>query len=134
MSEQAPALTPRQALWLVLVQLLVSLLGAAALWLFVDQSLHARSALVGGLIATTANGWFALKVFGRGQTRKKTDPARMLRSLYWGEINKLVLTGALFVAAFVLMRPVSGAALIVAYFVVHMTPFVASMFIRQQQH
>ena len=58
----------------------------------------------------------------------KDEPVVVLRSFYWGEINKILLTGALFVAAFVLIRPVNGAALLAVYFLVYMTPLVVDYF------
>lgn len=129
-------LTSGQAFGLVLIQLMVTLL--VTIVLFTADAGADRvmtwSGLTGGLIATLANGWFVLRVFGRSRNEREADPAVVLRSLYWGEINKLIFTGAMFVAAFVLIRPVNGAALIAVYFLVHMTPFVASMFIRTQQH
>ncbi len=129
MVEPVRGLTARQAFRLVLVQLAVTLLAAALLVVFSGSGwVLAYSALTGGLIATLANGWFALKVFGRKRAGRNPDPVVLLRSLYWGEINKLIFTGAMFVAAFVLLKPVSGAALIAVYFLVHMTPFVASLF------
>ena len=130
MVEPARGLSARQAFRLVLVQLAVTMFVAALLLAVFSGSgwVLAYSALTGGLIATLANGWFALKVFGRRREDRNPDPVVLLRSLYWGEINKLIFTGAMFVAAFVLLEPVSGAALIAVYFLVHMTPFVASLF------
>jgi len=81
------------------------------------------SGLTGGLIATLTSSWFAIKVFGNHRTN---EPVAVLRSFYWGEINKILLTGALFVAAFVLIKPVNGAALLAAYFLVYMTPVLVS--------
>ncbi len=131
MAAKIPVMRAAEALKLVLTQAIVTLIIAASLLLFKDGATLAYSALAGGAIAALANGWFALKVFGR-RRKGEVDAATELRAFYWGEINKLVLTGALFVAAFVLIRPVSGAALIAAYFMVHMTPFVVSVFIKQQ--
>ena len=79
----------------------------------------AYSALTGGMIATLANAWFALKVLGGKQPE---DAAAVLRGFYWGELNKILFTCAMFVAAFVLIRPVNAAALLAVYFFVHMTP------------
>ena len=81
----------------------------------------AYSALAGGLIATTTSTWFAVKVFTARQTN---EPAVELRSFYWAEINKIILTGAMFIAAFVLIKPVNGAALLAVYFLVYITPVV----------
>lgn len=123
-------ITAALALRLVLLQLAVTLILSSALLVLVDGDdarVSAGSALAGGSIATLANAWFAFKVFNLGTMQ---DPVRVLRSFYWGEINKIIITGALFITAFVLIDPVNGAALIAVYFVVHMTPFVASMFIK----
>ena len=104
------------------------LLSAILLVVYIESGwVDAYSGLTGGMIATLANGWFALKVFHH---KRDGDAVMMLRSFYWGEINKILFTGAMFIAAFILIRPVNGAALIAVYFLVHMTPFIASMFIK----
>jgi len=84
----------------------------------------AYSALAGGLIATVTSAWFAVKVFTARQTN---EPAVELRSFYWAEINKIVLTGAMFIAVFVLIKPVNGAALLAVYFLVYITPVVVDV-------
>lgn len=86
-------------------------------------STKAYSALTGGLIATIASAWFAYKVF-----RVSPDSAAhtMLASAYMGEIYKIVLTGALFLCAFVLIKPISAWVLLITYFLVHMTPALVS--------
>jgi ATP synthase protein I len=96
-----------------------------SLLLLVVDWTAAYSALAGGLIAALTTAWFALKVFGN---KGVDEPIVVLRSFYWGEINKILLTGALFVAAFVLIRPVNGAALLAVYFLVYMTPLVVDYF------
>ena len=82
------------------------------------------SGLTGGMIATFATAWFAAKVFG---AKPDQDPVKILRSLYLGEINKILITVSMFVAAFVLIRPVNAAALIAVYFLVYLTPFIVSV-------
>ena len=84
----------------------------------------AYSALTGGVIATLANAWFTLKVFGASYS---DEPSVVLRTFYWGELNKILFTCAMFVAAFVLIKPVNAAALLAVYFFVHMTPAMISM-------
>jgi ATP synthase protein I len=91
---------------------------ALAACLFLVDATTAYSGLTGGLIAALANGWFAFKVY----TAKGEQPAQVLRVFYLAEINKLLMTGALFVAAFVLLKPVNAAALLAAYFFIHMMP------------
>ena len=50
----------------------------------------------------------------------------MLASYYSGEIYKIVLTGALFICAFVLIKPISALAFLLTYFAIHMTPALVS--------
>lgn len=103
----------------VVPQLILTLVVSAIL-LLVNVT-AAYSALTGGLIATMTTGWFALKVFA---SRHTNEPAVELRSFYLAEINKIILTGAMFVAVFVLIKPVNGAALLAVYFLVYITPVV----------
>ena len=91
--------------------------------LFIDLVM-AYSALTGGMIATVANAWFAFKVF---RVRPDSAAVTMLASAYTGEMYKIMLTGALFLCAFVLIRPVSAVALLITYFLVHMAPIVVSV-------
>lgn len=106
----------KQAVSFVVAQLITSIV-LAALLLGYDL-IAAYSGLIGGMIATLANGWFALKVF----SARNTQPVQALRSFYWAEINKLIMVGAMFIAVFVMLRPVNAAALLAAYFLVHMVP------------
>ena len=92
--------------------------------LLFHSGVAAYSGLVGGMIAILATAWFALKVFG---VKLNQDPVRVLRTLYLGEINKILITVSLFIAAFVLIRPVNAAALVAVYFVVYLTPFIVNV-------
>lgn len=93
------------------------------LMLFFDV-VKAYSALTGGLIATIANAWFAYKVF-----RVSPDSAAetMLASVYMGEIYKIIMIGAMFICAFVLIKPVSAVVLLISFFVIYMTPALVSV-------
>jgi ATP synthase protein I len=113
----------KEAIIYIFAQLVVT--AVLSILLLAVSWIAAYSALTGGLIATLTTAWFALKVL----CNKCTDePVVVLRSFYWGEINKILLTGALFVAAFVLIKPVNGAALLAVYFLVYMTPLVVDYF------
>lgn len=109
----------------MLAQLAVTVV-ISVLLLFMNWT-AAYSGLTGGLIATLTTAWFALKVL---DNKSREEPVVVLRTFYWGEMNKILLTGALFVAAFVLIRPVNGAALLAVYFFVYMTPLVVD-YVRQ---
>ncbi len=112
----------KQAIIYTQSQLVLTIVISLALFFF--DAVQAYSALTGGLIATVASAWFAYKVF-----RVKPDSAAvtMLASAYMGEMYKIILTGALFLSAFVLIRPISAVALLITYFVIHMTPAMVSM-------
>ena len=112
----------KQAVGFIIGQLIVTFLGAVIA--LVVGWIEAYSALTGGLIATLTTAWFAAKVF----TNRSDEPARIIRSLYLGEIYKILLTAALFLLAFVLIRPISAVALLGCYFIVYMTPAMLSVF------
>lgn len=111
----------KQAIKYIKSQLVLTLAISMAL-LFLDV-VKAYSALTGGLIATIASAWFAYKVF---RVSPESAAQTILASAYMGEIYKIVLTGALFICAFVLIKPISAAVLLVTYFFIHMTPAVVS--------
>jgi ATP synthase protein I len=98
-------------------------------WYWPSGWTAAYSALIGGMIATLANAWFAYKIFG---TKPTDQPEVVVRNFYWGELNKILFTCAMFVAAFVLIRPVNAAALLAAYFIVHMTPAAVDVISRRK--
>ena len=113
----------QQVFRFVLTQLLLTIVLSAIL-LFFDYVV-AYSAFVGGLIATLANTWFAIKVF---RVKSTVAAETLLATFYVGEIFKFVFTGAMFVMAFVLIKPLSIVALLLTYFLIHMTPAVQNAF------
>jgi ATP synthase protein I len=123
--------TARQARGFIIAQLATTFILSAILlgWYWPSGWTVAYSALTGGMIATLANAWFALKIFG---AKPSDRPEVVLRNFYWGELNKILFTCAMFVAAFVLIRPVNAAALLVAYFLVHMTPAAVNILSRRK--
>ena len=113
----------QQAFRFVMAQLLATLVVAAILLMF--DRVVAYSSLVGGLIATLANAWLAIKVF---RVKSTVAAESLLTTFYVGEIYKFVFTGAMFIVAFVLIKPVSAIALLLTYFLIHMTPAVVNVF------
>ena len=102
----------------------------SAVWMVVGY-IAAYSALVGGLIATLANAWFAIKVFRPRSKGKSTETAEtVLTTFYVGEIYKFIFTGAMFFMAFVLIKPISAIALLATYFLIHLTPAVVNIFMQ----
>jgi len=118
----------------ILAQIVATIALSSALLIY-DFTV-AYSAFAGGLIATLANTWFAVKVFRDRPIESSSDTAEtVLATFYVGEIYKFIFTGAMFIIAFVLIKPVSVVALLVTYFLIHMTPAVVNVFSRDsQQH
>ena len=129
-SDQPEQKQQNQVLKFILAQFIATLFFSAGLLIF-DYTM-AYSALVGGLIATMANAWFAAKVFRPKSSIDSTGSAEtaetILATFYVGEIYKFLFTGAMFIMAFVLIKPISVIALLVTYFLIHMTPAVVNVF------
>jgi ATP synthase protein I len=113
----------QQALRFIITQLIMTLVLSVILLFF--GRVVAYSSLVGGLIATLANAWFAIKVF---RVKPTVAAETLLATFYVGEIYKFIFTGAMFIVAFVLIKPLSAVALLVTYFLIHMTPAVQNAF------
>jgi len=109
-----PVYTPPRA---ILAQFGLTLALAVALlpW----GSVAAYSALIGGLVAASANALFAIGVFGR---YRASQPAALAGRLVLAELLKLAFTGALFLAAIIAVRPLSPVALFMAFLAVQLAP------------
>ena len=112
----------QQVFRFITVQLLTTLVLSAILLIF--NCVVAYSSLVGGLIATLANAWLAIKVFHLEPT---VTAETLLTTFYVGEIYKFVFTGAMFIVAFILIKPINVVALLVAYLLIHLTPAVVNV-------
>lgn len=100
----------RAVMQIVGLQLAVAVL-AALIFLGWSGTAAATSALIGGAIAVVPGAFYALRVIrSRG-----ASPDRVLRAHYAGEFGKLVLTFAMFAAAFAWMKNVSVLPLFAAY-------------------
>ena len=80
----------------LLGQTVVTLCVAAGAWLWQGQ-VAGVSALLGGATAVIPNGFLAARLL---QWRAGSSAASLLRSVWIGEIGKLLLTVALFAAIF----------------------------------
>lgn len=116
--EQEHQRSQQQAFRFILTQLLTAIILSAILLMF--DRVIAYSSLLGGLIATLANAWYAIKVFAV----KPTTAEALLTTFYVGEMYKIILTGSMFLMVFVLVAPISGASLLLTYLLIHMTPAV----------
>ncbi len=109
---------------LLLIQFILSLfIGAVSGLLGYTEAV---SAIAGGLIASLTNGYFAWKVFAKQQ---ETESAQILSTYYRAEVGKIILTVMLFVFVFNTIKPLSVIALMSAYLLITMIPWLASFFV-----
>jgi len=123
--ERQHQLSRQQAFRFIITQLLTTIVLSGTL-LFFDR-IVAYSSFIGGLIATLANAWFAIKVF---RIKPTVAAETLLTTFYVGEIYRFVLTGALFMMAFVLIKPLSAVALLLTYLLIHITPAVHNVLLK----
>lgn len=101
------------------------------LLLSVFGGLHGWSGFVGGMIAALANGYFALRAFVRYRAQQ---PERIARRMLGAEIQKLVLTGLMFLLAIRYITPLSMGALLGGYLIVQVVVPLVVTLIHDRQH
>ena len=97
--------------------------GASAATLAIEVEL-ALSVLLGGLICTLPNVYFARQLFTK---RRNAEPHSLLRSIYVAEIIKVVLAIALFAIVFINYKEVHALPLFATYFIVHACTWAAPL-------
>ncbi|RZV38133.1 MAG: F0F1 ATP synthase subunit I [Chromatiales bacterium] len=103
---------PRVIMWQFLI-------GAAlaAVLLGVFGKVAGYSAMLGSLTAVIPNAFLALRLMA---PRRDPGAQSLMRAVWIGEVGKLALTVILFVLVFVLVRPLSPAALFAGFIVSQM--------------
>jgi ATP synthase protein I len=105
-------------------QLLFLLVLCAAAAILTDW-INAYSLLIGGLISALPGALFAKKVF-RYRGARSTE--LIVKEMYSGEAQKLVLMGAGFAVSFIFVEPLNAMALFSGFVLVHITGVL--MFVR----
>ncbi len=101
------------------------------LLLLLYGTVEALSGLAGGLIAALANGFFAIRAFAPYRAQ---EPGRIASRLFGAEIQKLLLTGLMFVLAIKIISPLSIGALLGGYLIVQVVvPLVVTLIHDRQQ-
>lgn len=113
---------------IVSIQFVSSLLAGVISWVLIKDA--AASVLAGGLIASLSNGYFAWKVFAK---QRETESAQILSTYYRAEVGKIILTVMLFVFAISVIKPLNVIALMSAYLLITMIPWLASFFINNDK-
>jgi len=112
---------------LVVTQLLLT--GVMSLLFLAKDMSAAYSALLGGLIFTLPNAYFAFKAFTHSGARQAK---LIVKSFYMGESVKLILTAVLFTVVFVLVKPLNVLALFLTFFVLVMSNWLIPMVFNQK--
>lgn len=105
----------------LLGQTVVTLCVAAGSWIWQGQ-VAGVSALLGGATAVIPNGFLAARLL---QWRAGAGAASLQRSVWIGEIGKLLLTAVLFAAIFAAVRPLAPLAVFCGFIAAQLVVFGA---------
>jgi len=105
----------------LLVQMCVSFVVAAVLWIFVSE-LAGMSALLGGAAAVVPNGFLAARLL---QPSRDESARAMMGAAWIGEIGKLLLTAVLFGVIFGFVRPIEPLAVFAGFIAAQLVVFAA---------
>ncbi len=101
---------------------------AAVLW-GIYGSVVGYSALLGGLVCVVPNAFLALRL---ALPRRDPGAKALVRAAYIGELGKLALTVLLFSLVFMLVKPLSAAALFAGFIVTQLVT-IAGLLMRGEQ-
>lgn len=113
---------------LLVLQMIVGMGSAAAFGLF-DGVVAAYSALLGGLVVVVPNAFLAMRL---AMSRREGGAGALLRAAWLGEAGKMALTVVMCTAVFVLVRPLSAAALLVTFVLVQLAT-LAGLLMRDEE-
>ena len=109
-------------------QIGIGLVLAAALWVLYGH-VAGYSALLGSLTCVIPNAFLALRLV---VPRRDPGARALIQAAYIGELGKLALTVLMFSSVFVLVRPLSVAALFAGFIAAQLMTF-AGLLLRDQQ-
>lgn len=107
----------------IVTQFVVTILAALSVFALID-TVTAYSVLLGGLISTGPNAYFALKVF---RYRGARQMPLIVKSFYAGESGKLVMTAVLFALVFAGIRPLNELAVIIGFIITLFAGLIATV-------
>jgi len=105
----------------LLAQACVSLLVAGVLWAWFGE-VEAVSALLGGAAVVVPNGFLAARLL---QPSRDQSAGAMMRSAWFGEIGKVLLTALLFGVIFGFVRPIQPLAVFAGFIAAQLVVFGA---------
>jgi len=115
--------------WMLVVQFLTTLLFALVAWLIKGQ-VAGYSALLGGFICWLPSCYFAYRAF-RYKGARAAD--KIVRSMYAGEVGKMLLTMALFTMVFVRVRPLDALALFAGFVIIQSVNWFVPFFVSRAE-
>lgn len=110
----------------VIVAQLAMTIFIAVVSLLISGTVLAYSALLGGLISTLPNSYFALHAFRYQGARNAQN---VVKGFIRGELGKIIITVMLFALSFTLITSLNEIALIIGFTLTHFTGVVMSGFI-----
>ncbi|MDT8398171.1 MAG: F0F1 ATP synthase subunit I [Pseudomonadales bacterium] len=108
----------------IVTQFCTSITAAMACLVLVDRT-AAYSVLLGGLISTVPNGYFARKAFKYRGARYTPE---IVKSFYAGETGKMVMTAGLFALVFAGVRPLNEPAVVIGFTLTILAGLIATAF------
>jgi ATP synthase protein I len=105
----------------LLAQACVSLVMAGVLWVWFGK-VEAVSALLGGAAVVVPNGFLAARLL---QPSSDQSAGAMMRSAWFGEIGKVLLTALLFGVIFGFVRPIQPLAVFAGFIAAQLVVFGA---------
>ena len=109
-------------------QLAIGAVLAAVLWMTYGH-VAGYSALLGALTCVIPNAFLALRL---AVPRRDPGARSLIRAAYLGELGKLAITVLMFSIVFVLVRPLSAAALFAGFIAAQLVTF-AGLLLRDGQ-
>ena len=108
-----------------IAQLAVSIF-VAVISLLISGTVLAYSALLGGLISTVPNSYFAFHAYRYQGAR---NAQKVVKGFIRGELGKIIMTVVLFALSFTLFTSLNELALILGFTLIHFVGVVMSGFI-----
>lgn len=88
------------------------------------------SALLGGLVSTLPNAYFARKAF---QYRGARNTPHIVKAFYAGQSGKMVLTAIMFALVFAGIKPLNELAVIVSFIITIFAGLIATAYVGLKQ-
>jgi len=107
---------------IIVTQSIATLLAALSAFALLD-GIAGYSVLLGGMVSTLPNAYFAVKAFRYSGARQMP---LVIKSFYAGESGKMIITVVMFALIFAGVKPLNEMAVIISYILVLITGLIAT--------